>query len=143
MVASSVKTTRTKVVRTQARKHWFHDKTPAQKKAYITAHPNSVYAKQSSKHKNSPAAHKKRIKARNDQRADKVAKLREEGIKLARALDNAQNKAEFHNERYQDMKKAGKPFASEKKLYEDGLKQCRKIEKQISDIRDEYKRLTE
>lgn len=26
--------------------HWFHSKSPAAKKAYIAAHPNSIYAKQ-------------------------------------------------------------------------------------------------
>lgn len=27
------------------KEHWFHSKSPAAKKAYIAAHPNSVYAK--------------------------------------------------------------------------------------------------
>lgn len=32
-----------------ARDHWFHDKTPEQKKAYIAKHPNSIYAKPSAR----------------------------------------------------------------------------------------------
>lgn len=59
-------------------KHWFHDKTPAQKKEYILKHPNSIYAKQAKAargdeqraktKKNTKKAHHARIKARMEAR---------------------------------------------------------------------------
>lgn len=134
-----------------ADKHWFHSKTPAAKKAYIAAHPNSIYAKQlrvargdaqrEKTAKVNRAAHNANIKARRDAKTAKIEALRAEGTKLAKALESAQEKAEFHNERYQDMKAAGKSFEAEQKLYQDGVKKCREISNKIEEMRAEYKRL--
>lgn len=64
-------------------KHWFHSKSPEAKKAYIAAHPTSIYAKQA-KHARGDAqrarsidaqkaAHAKRVKAAKDAREKRLA----------------------------------------------------------------------
>nr|DAF93775.1 MAG TPA: hypothetical protein [Myoviridae sp. ctshb19] len=62
--------------------HWFHSKSPAAQKAYIAAHPNSIYAKQA-KHARGDAQRERSAKAR---RAAHNARI--SGRKIAKALNN-------------------------------------------------------
>lgn len=81
-----------------ADKHWFHSKSPAAKKAYIAAHPKSIYAKEAKAArgdkqraktaKTDSAAHNANMKARREKReyearqADRMERLAEKRAKL-------------------------------------------------------------
>lgn len=58
--------------------HWFHKKSPAAKKAYIAAHPNSIYAKSAKKGEAPKAAGMNpSVEARRAAREKKRAQLDE------------------------------------------------------------------
>lgn len=75
-------------------KHWFHSKSPAAQKAYIAAHPKSIYAKQAKVARGDKqraktatanrAAHNAVIKERMERRAAHRAHLEEKAARVER-----------------------------------------------------------
>lgn len=93
--------------------HWFHSKTPAAQKAYIAAHPNSIYAKQAAQKSANMA---KRNPARLSEEARKAIKEKWDAQDRQRAV-------EFHkvsNKRYEPKvhAKAMKQREKHRSLYQ-------------------------
>lgn len=98
-----------------AKNHWFHGKSPAAKKAYIAAHPNSIYAKQakvergdaqrSKTAEKDKSAHNENIKQR---RIEATRKRREEEQKVRERQERLAKK----REKLKAEKKRTKPNAA-------------------------------
>lgn len=73
--------------------HWFHSKSPAAQKAYIAAHPNSIYAK----------------KGATKAKISKTAETRGAGLRAAREARRASTETVAPKNRVNRVRKAALP----------------------------------
>lgn len=90
-----------------AKKHWFHGKSPEAKKAYIAAHPNSIYAKQV----------KPVMSKRNPMR---LTTEQRESLRTRRAEEERERARAFHE--MQDRRQDPKAHAKRMKEHDKNIK---------------------